>query len=303
MYTKSVIIPRHLVKGDLIGIAAPASSFDVAELDKGASVLESMGFRLIIPEGIYRRRGYLAGSDVERAVLLNELFKNRQVKAIICARGGFGSTRILQYLDYKAIRENPKIFVGFSDITAILSALYIKCRLVTYHGPMVTTLGQADRMTRESLMSVLLSDSKFELKPKNCFVIQSGVAAGPVVGGNLSILCSLMGTPAQPDYNGRILFLEDRSEAPYRIDRMLIQMKQSGCLERLAGLILGSFEGCGQYDEVMEIVADIIRDFDFPVMAGFEAGHGRTNLTFPMGLEAILDTEERALSFSKDFLE
>ena len=159
------------MKGDLIGIAAPASSFDVAEFDKGASVLESMGFRLIIPDGIYRRRGYLAGSDVERAELLNELFKNRQVKAIICARGGFGSTRLLQYLDYKAIRENPKIFVGFSDITAILSALYIKCRLVTYHGPMITTLGQADRMTRESLMSVLLSDSKFELKPKNCFVI------------------------------------------------------------------------------------------------------------------------------------
>jgi len=300
---ESVIIPRRLVKGDLIGIAAPASSFNVADFVSGASVLESMGFRLTIPEGIYRRRGYLAGSDVERAELLNELFKNRQVKAIICARGGFGSTRLLQYLDYKAIRKNPKIFVGFSDITAILSALYIKCRLVTYHGPVVTTLGQADRATRESLISVLLSDSKFELKLEKCFVMQSGVAEGPVAGGNLSILCSLMGTPAQPDYNRRILFLEERGEAPYRIDRMMIQMKQAGCLERLAGLILGSFEGCGQYNEIMEIVADIIRDFDFPVMAGLEAGHGRTNLAFPMGIVARFDTEQKMLFFSKDFLE
>jgi len=134
-------------------------------------------------------------------------------------------------------------------------------------------------------------------------VMQSGVAVGPVAGGNLSILCSLMGTPAQPDYNGRILFLEDRGEAPYRIDRMLIQMKQAGCLDSLAGLILGSFEGCGQYDEVMEIFADMIRDFTFPVMAGFEAGHGRTNLAFPMGLLARLDTEQKTFSFSKDFPE
>ena len=302
MYTESVIIPRRLVKGDLIGIAAPASSFDAAEFTDGAAVLESMGFRLMIPDGIYRRSGYLAGSDFERAVLLNGLFENTQVKAIICARGGFGSTRILQYLNYAAIRKNPKIFVGFSDITAILSALYIRCRLVTYHGPMVTSLGQSDRATRDSLMSVLLSDREFELKPKKCFVIQSGAATGPVAGGNLSILCSLMGTPAQPDYNGRILFLEDRGEAPYRIDRMLIQMKQAGCFENLAGIILGSFEGCGQYNEVMEIFADAIKGFNFPVMAGFEAGHGRTNITFPMGIEAKLDTEQNRLFFLKKFL-
>ena len=299
MCKESVIIPRKLVVGDLIGIAAPSSPFDAAEFASGAAVLESMGFRLTIPGGIYRRSGYLAGSDFERAELLNGLFENRQVKAIICARGGFGSTRLLQYLDYESIKKNPKIFVGFSDITAILSALYTKCGLVTCHGPMVTTLGQADRATRESLRSVLLSAGKFELKPKNGLVMQKGAAAGPVVGGNLSTLCSLLGTPAQPDYKGRILFLEDRGEAPYRIDRMLTQMKQAGCFESLAGLILGSFEGCGEYNEVLEIFADIIREFDFPVISGFEAGHGKTNITIPMGLAAMLDTDKKTLAFGR----
>ena len=299
MCKESVIIPRKLVAGDLIGIAAPASPFDAAEFASGAAVLESMGFRLTIPGGIYRRSGYLAGSDFERAELLNGLFENRQVKAIICARGGFGSTRLLQYLDYELIKKNQKMFVGFSDITAILSALCTNCGLVTWHGPMVTTLGQADRATLESLRSVLLSDSNFELKPKNGLVMQKGFAAGPVAGGNLSTLCSLLGTPAQPDYKCRILFLEDRGEAPYRIDRMLTQMKQAGCFESLAGLILGSFEGCGEYTEVLEVFADIIREFDFPVMSGFEAGHGKTNITIPMGLAARLDTDKKTLFFGR----
>ncbi|MCD6273081.1 MAG: LD-carboxypeptidase [Deltaproteobacteria bacterium] len=295
----SLILPRRLAEGDLIGVAAPASPFDADEFASGAAVLEAMGLRVYIPGGIYRRRGYLAGSDSERAELLNGLFENRQVKAIICARGGFGSSRLLQYLDYEAIKKNPKIFVGFSDITAILSALYTRCGLVTYHGPLVTTFGDADRVTRESLRAVLMSDKKILVKPKNGVVIKKGVAAGPVSGGNLSILCHMLGTSVQPDYNGHILFVEERGEAPYRIDRMLTHLKQAGCFESLAGLIIGSFEGCGDNNEVLKIFSDITRSFDFPVISGFEAGHGKTNITIPMGLAARLDTYKKTLAFGR----
>lgn len=299
MQKVSVIVPPKLVPGDLIGIAAPASPFDAAEFERGAAALELMGLRVHIPEGLYKRSGYLAGSDLDRADQLNGLFANRQIKAIICARGGFGSTRLLQYLDYNAVRENPKIFVGFSDITAILLALYARSGLVTFHGPVVTTIGLANRVTMASLRSVLLSDKKLELKPKKSIVMKQGSVEAPVAGGNLSILCSLLGTQAQFDYKGHILFLEDQNEAPYKIDRILTQMKQAGCFESIAGLILGSFSGCGKYNQVLEIFSDILRDYDFPVMAGFEAGHGKTNITIPIGLAARLDTEKKTLFFCK----
>jgi muramoyltetrapeptide carboxypeptidase len=299
MEKEALILPRRLAEGDLIGVAAPASPFDADAFARGAAVLETMGLRVYISEGIYRCRGYLAGSDSERAEMLNGLFENRQIKAIICARGGFGSSRVLQYLDYEAIKKNPKIFVGFSDITAVLSALYTRCGLATYHGPMVTTLGDADRVTRESLRAVLMSGKKILLKPKNGVVIKKGVAEGPVSGGNLSILCHMLGTSFQPDYNGHILFLEERGEALYRIDRMLTHLKQAACFESLAGLIIGSFEGCGDNNEVLKIFSDITSPFDFPVMSGFEAGHGKTNITIPMGLAARLDTYKKTLSFGR----
>ncbi len=297
MCLESVIIPRRLARGDLIGIAAPASPFDAAEFERGVAVLESMGLRVYVPDAIYRRNRYLAGSDFERAELLNGLFANQRIKAIMCSRGGFGSGRLLQFLDYALIKKNPKIFVGFSDITAILSALYTKCGLVTYHGPVMTSLGDADIATRDSLEAVLMSGRKILMEPENGVVIQKGFAAGPVSGGNLSILCHLIGTPVQPDYSGHILFIEERGEAPYRIDRMLTHLKQSGCFDGIVGLIVGSFEGCGDYSEALEIFTDIIKDFTFPALAGFQAGHTATNITIPMGLGAGLDTDKKRLSF------
>ncbi|OQY06940.1 MAG: hypothetical protein B6I22_04195 [Desulfobacteraceae bacterium 4572_123] len=231
------LIPPRLRMGDTIGIVAPASHFDLKKFNRGMAVLESMGFNTLVTEMLFNKKGYFAGSDLERAEMVNRYFADPAIKAIICARGGYGSIRILSSLDYKAIQKNPKIFVGFSDVSALLSTLYLRCRLVTFHGPTVTTLGNSDDRTKDSLLSMITSGDKPKIVIKNGITIKSGSASGPVLGGNLNTLCHLLGTPFQPDFKGCILFLEDKGEVPYRFDRMLSQMKLAGCFNGLAGLI------------------------------------------------------------------
>jgi muramoyltetrapeptide carboxypeptidase len=200
-------------------------------------------------------------------------------------------------LDFELIQKNPKIFVGFSDISALLTVLYSKCRLVTFHGPVVTTLGSATQATKTAMFSALSSDTSFEVNAKNGITIKPGLAKGPVLGGNLATLCHLVGTPFEPSLEGHILLIEDRGEAPYRIDRMLTQMKMAGCFEGLAGVALGSFEACNGMDEIFKIVDQIFTGNTVPILAGFEIGHGKTNITVPIGLEATLNTDRQSIFF------
>ena len=293
------LIPPRLRMGDTIGIVAPASHFDLKKFNRGMAVLESMGFNTLVTEMLFNKKGYFAGSDLERAEMVNRYFADPAIKAIICARGGYGSIRILSSLDYKAIQKNPKIFVGFSDVSALLSTLYLRCRLVTFHGPTVTTLGNSDDRTKDSLLSMITSGDKPKIVIKNGITIKSGSASGPVLGGNLNTLCHLLGTPFQPDFKGCILFLEDKGEVPYRFDRMLSQMKLAGCFNGLAGLILGNFEDCGNPDDIIRIADDIFKDDDIPMLAGLEVGHGKRNLTIPTGLNATVNTEQKLLIFNE----
>ncbi|MBL7179379.1 MAG: LD-carboxypeptidase [Pseudomonadota bacterium] len=292
-----LVKPARLKPGDTLGIAAPASLFDRDRFSKGKAVLESMGFRIAVEDDVFLKREYLAGTDAQRADLINRLFADPAIKAIVCARGGFGSMRILSLLDYEAIRKHPKIFVGYSDISALLSVLYARCGLVAFHGPMVTTLADDDKESRDAMLAALTSDIKLELTPTSGRVIKPGRASGPVAGGNLTTLCHLVGTPFAPGFKGRILFLEDKGEAAYRIDRMLSQMKLAGCFDGLAGLMLGSFEKCGKLDRIYRIVAEMFSDVDIPVLAGFDIGHGRTNITIPLGIAATLDADRRKLIY------
>jgi len=291
------LIPPRLRRGDTIGIVAPASHFDLEKFNRGITVLESMGFNTSVPEGLFIKNGYFAGSDLERAEMVNSYFADPTIKAIICARGGYGSIRTLPLLDYKIIKRNPKIFVGFSDISALLSTLYLKCRLVTFHGPTVTTLANSDNRTKDSLLSMMTSDEKPKIAMESGISIQTGSASGPVLGGNLRTLCHLLGTPFQPDFQGCILFLEDRGEAPYRIDRMLSHMKLAGCFNGLAGLILGTFEDCGNTGDIIRIASDIFKDDRIPIIAGLEVGHGKRNLAIPTGLNATLNADLKVLTF------
>ena len=294
---KKFIKPRCLMPGDTVGIVAPAGPFDSKKFMTGKAILESMGFRTFFDAGIFQKHGFFAGTDVQRAEQVNRLFADPAVQAVVCARGGYGSMRILRFLDFKLIQDNPKIFVGFSDISVLLFVLHTRCSLVTFHGPVVTTLANTAEQTIAAMLRVMTSNKKLELTPEKGIVIKPGVSSGVVVGGNLTTLCHLVGTPYTPYFNGKILFLEDRGEAPYRIDRMLTQMKLAGCFEDLKGLFLGSFEACGTRDDIFQIVQEVFKDVNIPILSGFEIGHTRVNITIPMGLRATLDADRKILIF------
>ena len=293
------IRPPRLKPGDTIGIVAPASPFDQKTFGQGIRSLESMGFQTRVPDEIFEKNGYLAGSDSHRAGLVMQFFEDHSVNALLCARGGFGSLRILPLLDFNIIRQNPKIFVGHSDITALLAAITAKSRLVTFHGPLVTTLANAPEMTCSTLLTAISSNAIVELKPAQGIALKAGRARGRVIGGNLTTLCHMLATPFEPRFENHILLLEDRGEAHYRIDRMLFQMKLAGCFKGIAGLVLGSFQDCGSLDGIFRIFEEHFKDMSLPILAGFDVGHGPQNMTLPVGLEATLDADEQILSFDQ----
>ncbi len=295
----AILLPPRLKPGDTIGIAAPASSFDREEFDKGIAVLESMGFHIHIPDNLFDTGKYLAGPDQNRADTLNRFFEDPSVHGILCARGGYGSLRILSRIDYDMIREHPKIFCGFSDVSAILSALYSRSGLAVFHGPVVTSLANSTDLTQKGFFEALTIDENMNISAEEGVTIQSGLARGPVAGGNLTTLSHLVGTPFEPDFKHHILFLEDRGEAVYRVDRMLTHMHLAGCFEDIAGLIIGSFEDCGSEDDIFELFDTVFREYRVPILGGFDAGHGRINVTIPIGIEAELDADKHVLIFRK----
>jgi len=299
MKNEKIRVPVPIKAGDTIGIVAPAGPFDRKTFFRGTRIIEDMGFKVFIPPGLFEINRYLAGSDKHRVQYVNQLFADKSIDAIICARGGYGSMRILTMLDYDAIRNNPKVFVGFSDITILLSVLFTRCNLVTFHGPVVTSLADASEETKHSFFSNITSGSSLEIKLSGGRTIKSGMAAGEVCGGNLTMLCHLVGTPFAPDFKNKILFLEDRGEAPYRIDRMLVHMELAGCFEGLSGIILGAFDECGPIEDVIKIIVELFAKHPFPILAGLDAGHGSHNLTIPLGIEATLDADGHSLIYHR----
>ena len=292
-------VPVRIQPGDTIGVVAPAGPFDRQTFFRGARIIEDMGFNIFIPPGLFEKNRYLAGSDKHRVQLVNQLFADKSIDAIICARGGYGSMRILSMLDFDAIKNNPKVFIGFSDITILLSVLFTRCKLVTFHGPVVTSLADASEETKLSLFSNVTSDSNLEIQLSSGRTIKPGVATGEICGGNLTMLCHLVGTPFAPDFENKILFLEDRGEAPYRIDRMLIHMELAGCFRGVSGIILGAFEECGPIEDVIKIIVEIFEKYPVPILAGLDAGHGSHNLTIPLGIEATLDADRHSLIYQR----
>jgi muramoyltetrapeptide carboxypeptidase len=291
--------PERLAPGDIIGIVAPAGPFDMKQFEQGITVLKSMGYEVKIPENILQADGFLAGADMHRASLINDFFADSGVKGIICARGGYGSMRILDLVDYEMIRNHPKVFIGFSDISALLLSLYNRCNLVTFHAPVVTSLGKADPRTVQALYDAVAADQPVKITAKDAVVIRPGLSSGVVLGGNLATLCHLLGTPFAPDFGDCILVLEETNEAPYRIDRMLFQMRMAGCFKRVQGILLGTFNHCGDVDEIIKVVERMFQAHDIPILAGFDIGHGDVNLAVPMGIRATLDTDKRVLIFDE----
>ena len=302
-----ILKPRRLQRGDCIGIATPASPIaDPTRIERGVRYLETLGYRVVVPKNLNRSRGYLAGTDEERVADLHDLFSNKDVRAIFCVRGGYGTPRILSLVDYRLIARNPKIFVGYSDITALQLALWRRCRLVTFQGPMlgVDLAVDVDRFAEEWLWKLLTSGTPAgNLLPETepTVSVHPGRAHGRLLGGNLALMLSIFGTRYQPDFKNSLLFIEDTDEEPYRIDRMFTQLRHASLLAKSAALLLGQFTDSDPKDPtkpsltLAEVLGDIASWSTAPILSNLPFGHIPRKLTLPQGIHARVDTHARTL--------
>jgi len=282
--------PAPLRQGDVVGVIAPAAAVDEPRVQAGVRMLEDVGLRVRLGAATLARSGYLAGTDRERLADLHDMFRDPEIKAIIAARGGYGSGRLLPHLDLSVIRQHAKIFVGHSDLTFLLNHFVQRVGLVAFHGPMSNGLPQ--RPAALDFLLSLLSGKHDGWNQSAPAVIQPGTAEGVLVGGCLSIVVSMLGTPYAIETRDRLLFLEDVNEKPYRIDRMLVHLRQAGALDAVAGVIFGEMDGCSapgnQPVSVRDVVAEAFASAPYPVVFGLPSGHGVGTYTVPLGIRARL---------------
>jgi muramoyltetrapeptide carboxypeptidase len=304
--SKAVIRPPRMVPGCRVALVAPAGPLlERDDLARATELCQALGFVPVVAPHAHRRHGYLAGTDDERLADLNGALQDTAVDAVWCLRGGFGVTRILDRVDFAGLVERPRVVIGYSDITALLLALFRATGVVSFHAPMarspLTPFGREhfERVLERSAPAGRLGRRPVPegvLVPRSprIVAIRSGVAEGPLIGGNLSLLVALIGTRHFPDLDGAILFLEDVGEDLYRVDRMLAQLRMIGALERLAGVAVGQFtemkrgtgDGALGYDEVLATYFDPL---GIPAAYGFPIGHADDQWTMPIGIRARLD--------------
>jgi len=298
-----VIKPKAVKKGATIGIVAPSGPEDRDKINKGIKVLENMGFKVKLSENAFCKYGYLAGEDDFRAEEINRMFLDDSIDAIIALRGGYGAPRILDKINYEIIKENPKVFIGYSDITALHISINQLCGLITFHGPMVTSDMAEDfhDFSKESLLRAISNTSSLGkiTNPggEKILSLSGGRAEGILTGGNLSLICSTLGTSYEIDTEGKILFIEDIDEEPYSVDRMLTQLKLSGKLEKARGIIIGDWNNCVPEDPeksltLMEIFEDILLPLKKPIIYNVKAGHCNPMITLPLGAKISIDGDK-----------
>jgi len=301
------LLPAPLGRGDLVALVSPSGALEEPfDLQIAREVLEALGFRVRIGRHAAGRWGHLAGDDAARAGDLNAAFADPEVRAVVCARGGSGAARLLPLIDYDAIRRDPKVLLGYSDITALHCAIHAKTGLVTFHGPTGTSRWNsfnADQFRRVFLDRELVEyhnqpERGDDLVPRRnrTITITGGRARGELVGGNLTVLTALAGSPYLPDFRGKILFLEDVSEAPYRIDRMFSTLKLMGALDHLAGFIFGECTDCDPGNgygslTVRQVVEDYIRPLGIPAYTGAMIGHIPRQFIVPVGGLVEMDAD------------
>lgn len=321
-----LIRPPRLNPGDTLGIIAPASAPpDPKNVDRAVAVLEKLGYKTKLAPNVHKRWGYLAGADRERASDMMRMFTDKKVNAILCVRGGYGTARLLPLLDYKTIRANAKIFVGYSDITSLHCAFLTKAGLISFHGPMLNSdfaLPELPDFTVQSFLRSLASslprpakrgegqgegqglDIATDYPGKTVKVLRHGIARGQLIGGNIALLCTVIGTPWQPSFKNAILFLEDIGEAPFRWDRMFTYLSNCGLLQQVAGIAIGINADCHDPQakttkEYRQTMDDVLRErllpLKIPVVTGLPFGHVPMNATFPIGIRAELDANRGSL--------
>lgn len=295
-------LPPPLKPGARIGVVAPAGPIRPALLRAGLAYLSRRGYRIVPGRHLRARHGYLAGTDAQRAADLNHAMADPSLDAVVFARGGYGCARIVERLDFSPLRKKPKLFLGYSDLTAFYAALDRATGIPGFYGPMVLNFNAAGKEFREpSLWSVMERRpgwNRFPLAARG--VLRPGTAEGKLVGGCLSVLVSLVGTPYDVDTRGKILFWEEVDELPYRIDRMLNHLRMAGKFAGLRGMVVGRLHRCPPTRgmpalTLREMLRDHLRGTRFPVVIDFPAGHAPGKVTLPLGLPARLSTSERAL--------
>ena len=301
--------PQVLRRGDTIGIVAPAWSFDPKSFKKGVERLKKLGFKVKYDRSIFSKYWSMAGYDERRAELINRMFADKEVKAIFCAKAGYGSMRTIPYLNKKIIKRNPKIFLGYSDITVLLMYLYKTFGMVVFHGPVVS--GEIHKSMNPITLKYLLravtqTVPLGKLKFSTMRSLRTGKATGILVGGNMSLVMSAIGTPYDIDTSGKILFLEDIGEDLESIDDYLIQLKLAGKFKKIRGLVFGRMIKCldhsGRKYIIEYILDDILSDLNVPIIYGFPSGHrhaGDVNVTLPMGVSVTLDGYKASLTVNE----
>ncbi len=312
----NIIKPSRLKKGDLISVVSPASPpLDASKVHRGVRYFESLGYRVTISKNVFNVNGYLAGSDDERAEDINQAFADKNVKAIICSRGGYGTPRILDKIDYEIIKRNPKIFVGYSDVTALQLAIFKKTGLVTFSGPMMAVEfgGEFDKkldpFTEERFFDLVTSHKKIgNVKSNKDFKLSfrgKKKSQGRLLGGNLSLIASILGTEYIPDFGESVLLIEEVSEEPYSIDRMLTQLRLAGVLSNVSALALGQFTNCAPeepnkpYRTLEEILREDLFSSGKASVLNIPYGHVPVKLTLPIGLLVSVDPIRKQFSIDE----
>ncbi len=303
------ILPKRLKAGDTIGLITPSAPITRQQLDDTVEKLHKLGFKTFYRDTVLSQYGYFAGKDQERADEMMGMFSNKQVDAILCVRGGYGAIRILDMLDYDLIKENPKVFMGYSDITAFINAIHNRTGLVTFHGPL--GVSKLNEFVWYSFESVVMNPEnhhkyRYEREPGtqanpefDRYTINSGKATGKLIGGNISVIASMIGSDFEPDFENKIVFLEEIEEKTYRVDKMLVHLLQATNLKKAAGIVFGVFNQCNINDEprltLKQAIADLFEPLTIPISYGFPFGHIDNIITLPIGIEARFNANKNTL--------
>ena len=304
----SPLYPAPLKKEDTLAVIAPAGQLrDLPGFAKGIAILKDMGFQVKYPRNLWPGSDYLADSDENRALEFNKLFSDPLINGFIVMRGGYGCLRMIDLIDLQQIVRTPKIIVGFSDITILQNYLHEQTGLVSFHGPVVTSLHSVTSSSLQNLYYCLKGNWHTSVTPQEIEILQAGPSStGQLVGGNLASLVTLLGTPYDFNWDEKIVLLEDIDEAPYRIDRMLTQLSLAGKLKNISGLILGDFSLSSYQDDIEKLryreqvwtrVVELCGHSTYPIWANFPFGHCPENITLPLGAMAKMDRDKTSLLF------
>ncbi len=313
-FNRKLLKAARLKPGDAVYLIAPGSPIGEDRLQRSVENLEKLGLRPRPGKHVLAEKGYIAGSDAERLEDLHAAFSDRECTAVWCIRGGYGCSRLLPSIDYKLIRNNPRALIGYSDITALHQAIHLQTGLVTFHGPVGAS--ELSAYTEAQVSTTLMDGPARQVIPLATeqiteadplfrpYVIRPGRARGPLVGGNLSLLAALAGTRHGMDATGKLVFMEDVGEDPYRVDRMLTQLRQASNLGKARGILLGVFSGCEADPDakslsLKETLTDRLGDLGIPVLYGHSFGHILNMCTLPVGIQATLETGSMTLTLEE----